>query len=60
MLKLYDFKCPACNTVTERLVRGDEEVKCSCGVTLLRMPSAPSTNFSFADARYSSPKFRKK
>ena len=41
-MKLYDYLCEACDTVTEHLVRGmGDAVTCACGATKVRLMPSP-------------------
>lgn len=42
-MPLYDFRCPRCQTVHERLVRADSTPACdTCGQPLERLVSLPA------------------
>lgn len=46
MPKLYDFRCPECDTIEEHLQWNDEDVHCStCGVEAIRLVPAPRLDY---------------
>ncbi len=51
MLRLYDFRCPACDGVAERLVNDGEKVKSACcGAVMERLPPRININMGPAGA----------
>jgi hypothetical protein len=56
-MRLYDYRCPACGAVEERLVKSPGSLQqcsaCEYPGSMTRLMPGPRTTFEFADLRRS-------
>lgn len=55
-MRIYDYRCPACGAVEERLVKDADQAQfcwSGCEGLMVRLMPGPRTTFEFADLRRS-------